>query len=129
MKSSAGVIAMSLVSSLVAAEEVDDRAYYTEYLPGVFPPNCEKPLLNTLSPYSSLEACVAMYQKDYFIEWACEKEALLKQKTNPNLLTQHDIKYLSNVINRKEACMTLLARKGKLSWPDTISRWWKGDKQ
>jgi hypothetical protein len=71
--------------------------------------------------------CQGMYDKSSFIEFPCEREALFKQRTAPHLLLQHDIKWLSNVANRKKACMELLAKKGKLSMWDTISRWWKGE--
>jgi hypothetical protein len=97
-----------------------DKAVYTEYLSD----NCEKPLLNTLGPSSSLEACQAMYRASNFAELVCEKEALFKQHTAPHLLQQNDVKWLSNVVNRKRACMDLLADKGKLGFWDRISRWW-----
>jgi hypothetical protein len=105
----------------------DDDAYYTEYLPGM-PPNCEEPLLNRFFPGSTLEGCEAMYKADKFIEWACEEESLTKQRIAPHLLTQADVKWLTNVVNRKRACIDLLASKKKLRLWDTISRWWKGDK-
>ena len=91
----------------------DDFAGYTEYITGL-PPNCEKPVLNTLRPGSYLDACEAMYQANNFVEFSCEREALFKQKTAPSLLQEADLKWLSNVVNRKGACMDLLARRGKL---------------
>ena len=110
----------------------EDRAYYPEYVPSsssgfTAAAGCEEPLLNTLFPWSSLEACQEMYKASNFIEFPCEREALFKQRTAPHLLLQHDIEWLSNVANRKRACMELLAEKGKLSMWDTISRWWKGE--
>jgi hypothetical protein len=70
-----------------------------------------------------------MYKANSFIDstWTCEREASLKERTAPHLLGQHDIKYLSNVANRRRACIELLARKGKLSICDKISRWWRGE--
>ena len=100
-----------------------DMAEYTEYLPGM-PPNCEKPLLNTLGLGSTLEGCEAMYQKNNFVEWQCEDEALFKQRTAPHLLQQSDVKWLANVVNRKNACIDLLAKKGKLGLWDRLSHWW-----
>src|ERR1700726_4002142 len=78
----------------------DDFADYTEYLAGL-PPHCEKPVLNTIRPGSSLDACEAMYQANNFVESTCESEALFKQKTAPALLQEADVKWLSNVVNRK----------------------------
>ena len=98
-------------------------SFYTEYLPN-WGFDCEKPLLNTLNPWSSLEACEGMYKANYFVEFTCEGEALFKQRTAPHLLVQSEIKWLSNVANRRRACIGLLAEKGKLSVWDKISRWW-----
>jgi hypothetical protein len=105
----------------------EDRAFYTEYLPTLYglTADCEKPLLNTVMPWSSLEVCEAYYKANNFIELACEREALFKQRTAPHLLDQHDIKWLSNVVNRRRACTELLAQEGKLSMWDKISRWWR----
>jgi hypothetical protein len=100
-----------------------DRAIYTEYVPHV-PPDCEKPQLDTLRFGSGLGICESMYKSNSFVEWDCEGEALFKQRTAPQLLKDADVKWLSNVANRKKACMDLLAQKGKLGWRDTISRWW-----
>jgi hypothetical protein len=65
-----------------------------------------------------------MYEANNFVEFTCEREAFFKQRTAPHLLVQSDIKWLSNVDNRRTACIDLLAEKGKLSMWDTISRWW-----
>jgi hypothetical protein len=110
----------------------EDLAYYPEYVPSSMSgvtaaAGCEEPLVNTLLPWTSLEACHEMYKASSFIEFPCEREALFKQRTAPHLLQQYDIKWLSNVANRKRACMELLAKKGKLTLWDTISRWWKGE--
>jgi hypothetical protein len=110
-------------SSAPAQVPPEDRVFYTEYLPN-WGFDCEKPLLNTLNPWSSLEACEGMYKANYFVEFTCEDEALFKQRTAPHLLVQSDIKWLSNVANRRRACIGLLAEKGKLSVWDKISRWW-----
>jgi hypothetical protein len=103
-----------------------DKAIYNEYVLGLpFSPNeCEHPLRDTFYVGSTLEACEEWYSNNNFIKLECEKEALLKQSTAPHLLKDADVKWLSNVANRKKACMDLLARKGKLGWRDTISRWW-----
>ena len=94
----------------------EDRAFYPEYVPSSISgvtavAGCEEPLVNTLFPWSSLEACQEMYKASSFIEFPCEREALFKQRTAPRLLLQHDIKWLSNVDNRKRACIELLAKK------------------
>jgi hypothetical protein len=111
------------LACLSTTSPAQDDAIYTEYLPGL-PPNCEKPLLNTTGLGSTLEGCQSMYKANDFAEWACEDEALFKQHTAPHLLQQSDVKWLANVVNRKKACMDLLAREGKLGWWDRISRWW-----
>ena len=68
----------------------EDRAFYPEYVPGstsgfTAAAGCEEPLLNTLFPWSSLEACQEMYKASNFIEFPCEREALFKQRTAPHL--------------------------------------------
>jgi hypothetical protein len=118
------LVAVLVVPSNASAE--DDRAIYTEYLPGM-PPNCDKPLLDVSMFGSTLETCQQMYQHGDFASWTCEEEALYKQKINPSLITQSDIKWLVNVMNRKRACIALLARTGKLSVKDKFLRWWNGD--
>ena len=106
----------------------EDRAFYTNYFPtGIPEMNCEKPLLS-LQDWISLEECRSLYKEGSFIEWDCERETLLKQRTAPRLLEQHDIKWLSNVANRRRVCMNLLAKKGELSMWDKISRWWNREK-
>ena len=111
------------LAGLSTISPAQDDATYTEYLPGM-PPDCEKPFLNVTGLGSTLEGCEAMYKASNFTEWACEDESLFKQRTAPQLLQQYDVKWLANVVNRKKACMDLLARKGKLGLWDKISRWW-----
>jgi hypothetical protein len=121
-----GAIIASLcfgLTCLPTLSSAQDDATYTEYLPGI-PPNCEKPILNISGFGSTLDGCQAMYKANNFIEWACEDEALFKQRTAPHLLQQYDVKWLTNVENRKKACMALLARKEKLGLWDRISHWW-----
>jgi hypothetical protein len=100
-----------------------DIAIYSEYVPD---PNCEKPRLEDrmFLGKSTLETCEAMYKADNFTEWLCEREALFKQRTAQHLLQQNDVKWLSNVVNRKGACLDLLANEGKLGLWDRISHWW-----
>ena len=73
---------------------------------------------------STLDVCESMYKNGNFIEWGCESEASFRERTAPQLLEQSDMKWLANVVNRKKACMDLLAEKGKLGLWDAISRWW-----
>jgi hypothetical protein len=102
----------------------DDRANYTEYVPG---PDCEHPRLDRTGFGSTLEMCLSMYKANDFTEISsCEKESLFKQKTAPHLLQDYDLKWLVSTENRKRACMDLLARKGKLGVLDSVSRWLNG---
>jgi hypothetical protein len=118
------MLAAALCAGLtVLPAHARDDALYTEYVPG-FPADCEKPLLNTSGIGSTLEGCEAMYKASNFVEWACEEEAMFKQRTAPHLLQQGDLKWLANLENRKKACMDLLATKGKLGLWDSVSRWW-----
>jgi len=109
---SAVIILVSIgLADLHSTLLADDFAPYIEYLPS---PNCD----------STLDVCESMYKNGNFIEWGCESEASFKERTAPQLLEQSDMKWLANVVNRKKACMDLLAEKGKLGLWDTISRWW-----
>jgi len=122
---SAVIILVSIgLADLHSTLLADDFAPYTEYLPS---PNCETPRLlqRPLIPssVSTLDVCESIYKNGNFIEWGCESEASLKERTAPQLLEQSDMKWLANVVNRKKACMDLLAEKGKLGLWDTISRW------
>jgi hypothetical protein len=67
-------------SSAPAQAPPEDRAFYTEYLPTIsgFTGDCEKPLLNTLVTWSSLEVCKSMYEANNFVEFACETRGLVQ---------------------------------------------------
>ena len=108
---------IGLPSSLIAE---DFTEVYNEYFPT---PNCEEP--QATQGNRSHQWCEDMYNKkgDYAL-FQCESEALFKQRTAPQLLQQTDVKWLANAVNRKKACMDLLANKGKLGLWDTFSRWW-----
>jgi hypothetical protein len=110
-------------AGLPGSSLAEDMAAYTEYLPGMAP-SCEKPLLNTTGIGITLERCEVMYEKNNYIEFRCEREALAKQRTAPHLMQEYDAKWVANIINRKKACMDLLANNGKLALWDTVSRWW-----
>jgi hypothetical protein len=106
----------------------EDVVFYSEYVPDLGNPACDNPIrLDARIPNSTETTCLEMYKSDTFVESRCEDEALFKWRTNPKLLDQNDTKWISNVFNRKHACMTLLARKQKLSLWDTLSRWWSSD--
>ena len=113
---SAVIILVSIgLADLHSTLLADDFAPYTEYLPS---PNCETPRL-LQGPFmpssgSTLDVCESMYKNGNFIEWGCESEASFRERTAPQLLEQSDMKWLANVVNRKKACMDLLAEKGKL---------------
>jgi hypothetical protein len=120
----AAIFILVSIGSATLPSLAEDMAVYTEYVPG-FPPNCEKPQLNVSGIGSTLEGCEAMYKRNDYIEWKCEREALFKQQTAPHLLQEYDVKWLNNIVNRKGACVDLLAENGKLGLWDRISRWWK----
>jgi hypothetical protein len=99
----------SLRSTLIA----EDMAVYTEYLPGDAT-ELRKASVKCVGIGSTLEGCEFMYKKNDYVEWKCESEALFKQQTAPHLLQEHDMKWLTNIVNRKGACLDLLAEKGNL---------------
>jgi hypothetical protein len=101
----------------------EDQAMYTEFLPGA-PPSCQKPILNTSGIGTTLEACEKMYKNNDFAQSTCETEARVKQRTAPDLLEQYEAQWLANLANRKEACLDLLAEKGRLGMLDIMWRWW-----
>jgi hypothetical protein len=114
--------------TMLLAEDDPDRATYTEYVPDFHaqPPKdgCENPHLDRTNFGSTLAMCEGMYKRNDFTEdHPCESEALFKQRNAPHLLQQSDLKWLANVVNRKRACMNLLADKGKLGVRDRIYRW------
>jgi hypothetical protein len=124
------LLKLAIINSLLCvllgqatASLAEGQATYTEFLPGV-PPNCERPILNTSGVGTSLDECEAMYRQHDFAEGICEIKARIKRRIALHMLEQYDAQWLANIANRQEACIDLLAEKGRLGLLNELRRWW-----